>query len=413
VTWGAGEFFAAEDEAARERRAGAAAVASKNGHDPDWKAEPLAPVDPSTLADIPVPSRLWLVPDWVPMARPTGLYGAGGEGKTLLAQILATAAAIGWLGLSVLRCNSLLHFCEDDLDEMQRRQADINRSFGCTFADLGAMRWLPRLGHDNALMTFTDGRPRHTPLFGNLLAAAKEHKAKLIVTDTLADVFAGNENDRGQARAFAQQVLGLLARETQGAVIALAHPSRAGMNSGSGESGSTTWIGTFRSQLYLSTPKGAGDAEPPDPDLRILTRRKANAARRNETIELRWNDGVFRALSPPGGIIGAIERRTCERVFLDLLTRSISEGQHVTHNSRAGSYAPRVFALRPDKERFAKTDFERAMQALFAAGSIRVGQRKAADRKLYQCILADRIERRLAEAEASGVVIDNEPGDEE
>ena len=242
----------------------------------------------------------------MPLARATALYGAGGEGKTLLAQMLATACAIGalWLGLPVLRCNSLLLFCEDDLDEMHRRQEDINRAYGCAFADLGAMRWLPRLGDDNALMQFTDGRAHHTDLFHELLSAAKEHEARLTITDTLADIFAGNENDRGQARAFTQQALGYLARETQGAALALAHPSRAGINSGSGESGSTAWIGTFRSQLYMSTPRGDGEAEPADPDLRILTRRKSNAARRNETIEMRWQNGVFLSTAPPGGIIG-------------------------------------------------------------------------------------------------------------
>ena len=155
-----------------------------------------------------------------------------------------------------------------------------------------------------------------------------------------------------------------LARETQGAVIALAHPSRAGMNSGSGESGSTAWVGTFRSQLYLSTPKSDGDSEPVDPDLRVLTRHKSNAARRNETIELRWKDGVF-ITTAPTGIIGSIERRTCERVFMDVLDKATAEGQHLSHNSRTGNYAPRVFMQRPDRERFGKADFERAMQSLF------------------------------------------------
>jgi RecA-family ATPase len=208
--------------------------------------------------------------------RATGIYGAGGEGKTLLAQMLATSCATGalWLGLDVQHCRSLLLFCEDDRDEMHRRQDDINRAYGCGFCDLGAMRWLPRLGEDNALMTFEDGRRAYTELFSRLLAAAKEHLAKLIITDTLADIFPGNENDRAQVRAFVQQGLGLLARETQGAVIALAHPSRAGMSSGSGESGSTAWIGTFRSQLHLSAPKPetkGSDADAIDPDLRILT----------------------------------------------------------------------------------------------------------------------------------------------
>jgi RecA-family ATPase len=346
-----------------------------NGSAADWKIDLLAAIDPSQLAGLPVPPRQWLVPDWVPMVRATALYGAGGEGKTLLAQMLATTTAIAapWLGLPVRRCNSLLHFCEDDQDEMHRRQEDINRAFNCTFADLGAMRWLPRLGYDNALMTFTDGRPRHTQLFEELLSIAKGHGAKLIITDTLADVFSGNENDRGQARAFAQQALGLLARETQGAVIALAHPSRAGMNSGSGESGSTAWIGTFRSQLYLSTPKNDdrdSAGEPLDPDLRTLTRRKANAARRDETIELRWRDGVFVPLTPPGGIIGSIERRTCERVFLELLEKMTAEQQPVSANKKSGNYAPRFFVQRPERERFRTGDFERAMQALFASNEI-------------------------------------------
>jgi RecA-family ATPase len=213
-------------------------------------------------------------------------------------------------------------------------------------------------------MTF-DGWTRHTWVFAELLRVAKEHAAQLIIVDTLADVSAGNENDRGQARAFAQAALGLLARETQGAVLALAHPSRAGMNSGSGESGSTAWIGTFRSQLYLATPQ-TDEGEPSDPDLRLLTRKKSNAARRDEIIELRWKDGVFMPFRVPSGILGSIERRTCERVFLDLLEKTTAENQPVSSNSRAGNYAPRLFATRPERLRYKRADFNHAMQVLFA-----------------------------------------------
>jgi hypothetical protein len=132
--------------------------------------EPLTPIDPASLDGIPVPPRQWLVPDWVPMTRATSLYGGGGEGK-LLAQMLATACALDgakWLGLPVRRCNSLLYFCEDDLDEMHRRQEDINQHYGCSFADLSAMRWLPRLGEDNALMILDGGKnPRSRRQFRN------------------------------------------------------------------------------------------------------------------------------------------------------------------------------------------------------------------------------------------------------
>jgi hypothetical protein len=81
-----------------------------------------------------------------------------------------------------------------------------------------------------------------------------------------------------------------------------------------------------------------------------------------------WKNGVFVATRVPTGIIGSIERRTAERVFLDLLQKTTTENQPVSPNNRAGNYAPRVFVQRPTAERqnFKVTDFERAMQALLS-----------------------------------------------
>jgi len=319
---------------------------------------------------MPIPERQWLVPDWIPMARATSLYGAGGEGKTLVAQMLATACSLDgakWLGLPVRKCNTLLYFCEDDLDEMHRRQADINNHYGCSFADLGAMRWLPRLGEDNALMTFNSGRAHEARLFSQLLEVARAHDAKLIITDTLADIFIGQENDRGQARLFVQSILGHLARATGAASLTLAHPSLTGSANGTTGSGSTGWVGTFRSQLYFETPKPE-EGEQPDPDIRILRRAKANYASRNDIIEVKWQAGAFVPLHAPTGIIGSIEKRSCERVFLDLLDATTAENQPVSSNSKSGNYAPRLFAKRPkaNRQSFKAADFAYAMQTLFA-----------------------------------------------
>lgn len=344
-------------------------------------------IDPASLAGIPVPPRQWLVPDWVPQHRATVLYGAGGEGKTLIAQQLATACALGepWLGLPVVTCNSLLLSCEDDLEEMHRRQEDINVLYGCSFDSLGAMRWLPRLGEDNALMVFDGGRPRLTPLFEELVETAKDHEARLVIVDTLADVFTGNENDRGQARAFAQQVLGHLARKIEGAALALAHPSRSGVTSGSGDSGSTGWVGTFRSQLYLSTPRSDPESEPSDPDLRVLARRKSNNARRGDEIELRWQDGVL-VPTRETGILGWIERKTAKRVFLELFDKVSAEGRYVSDSPHAGNYAPKLFAGRPERERFRLGDFKQAMEELFAETALVIGTYKGSNRTSYRCI---------------------------
>ncbi len=113
------------------------------------------------------------------------------------------------------------------------------------------------------------------------------------------------------------------------AMLTLAHPSLTGSANGSTGSGSTGWRGTFRSQLYLETP-ASEEGEPSDPDVRVLRRAKANYARRDETIELRWKEGVFVPLHAPTGILASIERRSAERVFLELLDKVISEGRYVS-----------------------------------------------------------------------------------
>jgi RecA-family ATPase len=152
-------------------------------------------------------------------------------------------------------------------------------------------------------------------------------------------------------------------------MIALAHPSLSGINSGSGSSGNTGWIGTFRTHLYLTTPPHE-EGEVSDDDARMLSRKKTNVARRGETIELRWKDGVFVPVDQPTGFVGWIEGQTCERVFLEILEKMEHEHQPVSSNNRSGNYAPRQFARRPERARYRIGDFEHAMQRLFANGTI-------------------------------------------
>jgi RecA-family ATPase len=352
---------------------------------PNWQLHPIPETgdvrppftlfEPTTLDGLPIPERRWMVPDWIPMARATGLYGAGGEGKTLLAQMLSTASAIGerWLGLPTQQCRSLLFFAEDDQDEMHIRQEAINKHYGCTFKDLSAVRWVPMLGEECQLMTFMGPGlgAELTNIFDHLLDQAKEHKAGLIVVDTLSDVFAGNENDRTQVRQFCRLALGKLGMETGAAILVLVHPSQTGVHRGTGDSASTGWRGSFRSQLFLSSPS-ANDGDPPDPNLRNLMRTKANWAQRDDVIELRWQEGVFVRTDKPAGIIGSILRGNCEKVTLALVDRMMVENQLVSSKKHSGNYAPRIFSERPAKERdnFRYADFVKAVHALLARGEL-------------------------------------------
>jgi hypothetical protein len=59
----------------------------------------------------------------------------------------------------------------------------------------------------------------------------------------------------------------------------------SGINSGTGESGSTAWNGSFRSRLYLKPEENS--------DTRILTRMKANYATIGDEHKLVWVDGYL------------------------------------------------------------------------------------------------------------------------
>jgi RecA-family ATPase len=197
---------------------------------------------------------------------------------------------------------------------------------------------------------------------------------RLVIIDTIADTFGGNQNDAGQVRQFVQFGLGRLARTIGGAVVACAHPSRTGQFTGTGESGSVQWDATVRSRLYLSPPpkdkaKDKEDDEPVDPDARVLTRKKANYAARDDAINLRWHDGVFTAET---GVGDDLDRPDAQTVFLALLDKMTAEGQTLSHNTRAGNYAPKAFLSRQDRWGYRLPDFERSMQLLFQRGEIRI-----------------------------------------
>ena len=352
--------------------------------------EPLAPLDVINFPDLEkktVPQQEWLVPWWIPWGRVTGLYGAGGEGKTLLVQQLMTCAALGkdWLGLPVRPVRSVGIFCEDDADEVHRRQAEINELYDCQFADLAGMHIIPRLGYDNLLMTFdNNGRARLTDYFWQLVEAAKGWQAQLFVIDTVADTFGGNEIDRAQVRQFVQMALGGFARQINGVTVALAHPSRGGIEQG--YSGSTGWEFTMRSKLNLTRPK-ADDDEQIDPNTRVLVRNKANYGPRDEQINLIWKTGVFQHQPPPGGMFRTVDRNHADRVFMELLDRFTAEGRYVSESPSAGNYAPRAFAKRPDAEGYKRGDFSAAMERLFHRRQIKKTIVRGSNRHDYATIV--------------------------
>lgn len=239
----------------------------------------------------PAPLREWIVDGWIPRGYVTGIYGDGAVGKSLIVQQLITSVSCvkPWLGMDVRGGRAFGFMCEDDAKELHRRQEGINRAYGLAMPNLEFMRLAARFGFDNILMTFDDrNRGSPTELFAEVAKFLTAFPPTLVVLDTLADIFGGNEIVRAHARQFIQGIGGQLARQFNCAVVIAAHPSASGISTGSGAGGSTAWSNTFRSRLYMTRPEGEGND-----DVRHLSRMKANYAPKGGEIVVKWSDGAF------------------------------------------------------------------------------------------------------------------------
>lgn len=349
--------------------------------------QPLRVVDVCALEGKPVPEREWLLDEWVPWGHVTALYGDGGTGKSLLAQQLMTATALGshFLGMPVRQCRVLGLFCEDDEDELHRRQDTINRGMNCGYADLEDMQWISRVAAENILMSFSvDGVGEITPFFAQLSQYAKDFGAQLLVIDTAADTFGGNENARPQVRQYLGAGLTRLAREIGGCVLLTAHPSVSG-RVGDGAGGSTAWSNSVRSRLYLSRPPVEGD-DAPDDDVRILSRKKSNYARVGDELRLRFQDGAFvsdgGADPTEGGLFGRVRRDEAERAFLEGLALLTERGLRVNRYPNTANYAPKVLRdVVPLCAAFTVRELGDAMNRVMAADRVRVAEDGAPSRR--------------------------------
>jgi hypothetical protein len=249
------------------------------------------------LADFqgPAPERKWVVEGWMPERELTSLYGKPGGGKSLIALQLSHAIATGtpWLGLATQKMPVLIVSCEDCADEMHRRVDCIKADPAYVFSDDPAsIQWYgwPRVGRDNIIARTHENKIVKGPFADELEAQIKQMPPgpKVIMLDTLADVYAGNESDRSMVNAFLKSCLGRLRTEYDATILVIGHPAKS---SESEYSGSTAWDGGVRSRWILSRHENDNLS-----DHRVLVRAKSNYGQVGERIVLQWIDGVFQAV---------------------------------------------------------------------------------------------------------------------
>ncbi|HEX4712751.1 AAA family ATPase [Phenylobacterium sp.] len=343
------------------------------GQQQEATAEPRSPalLRASDLLARPLKPRPWLVPDMIPAGQVTELRGDGGAGKSTLALQLCAAAVTGrnWLDMPVA-CGPAINLAsEDDEDELRRRLDAIAVHLGVSNADLFNLHLWPLAADDPALMTLGKGGIELTRRFDELARHMAEIKPAVVVLDSRADVFAGEEMNRNQVRGFIG-ALRKLALTTGAAVVNLAHPSLSGMANKSGNSGSTHWGNAVRSALYL---RPEDREEQSDPNARVLEVVKNNYAAGGLSLKLRWSAGAFVPADggrPKAASFAEAAAKT-DQIFMKLLAQFEAQGRVV--NDKPGSnYAPNAFAKDPGREGIKSKGFQEAMYRLFAAQRLRV-----------------------------------------
>jgi hypothetical protein len=291
------------------------------------KASTITFVDFTSLAHTPPPARQWIVNEWLPRGSVTTLFGRGGHGKSLVAQQLATAVANGmpWLGLDTTPGDVLGLFCEDEDDELQRRQYDL---FTGAFLDPveGSARLFldARPGKPNTLVSFGPDRlAAPTLLMAELQARCLAIRPALIILDNISQMFAGQENARTEVTQFCNELTGI-ARQFNCAVLLLGHTAKA---EGSEYSGSTAWDAAVRSRLFM---------ERQDDGTTVLRKVKANYSALDE-IRLAYCGGMF-AVLPAGSQISPETMDAIKPILLAAIEKFTARQQSTSHRPTARNY---------------------------------------------------------------------------
>jgi RecA-family ATPase len=178
---------------------------------------------------------------------------------------------------------------------------------------------------DNCLLAISrrDGVMVPTPLLASLAEAALDIRPALIVVDSIAATFGGNQNDRVHARTFVGMFRSI-AREANCSIVLLDHPSLSGINSGTGRGGSMDWQNATRARLHLETVNGADDGTE-----RVLEVKKLNYGPVGEKVKLRWEEGCFVLQGSAPASVQAATFNAADQAYLDCLDLLTVQGREV------------------------------------------------------------------------------------
>ncbi len=284
------------------------------------------------------PPREWIAQGWIPQGATasTLLTGDGGTGKSLLALQLAVAVALGdsWLGQPTKQMPVLFLTCEDDKIELDRRLYSIRRAHPFAGLDQAPLVLVPRAGKESLLCVEQNGIAQKGPFYANMAEILRKYKRPeqpgLWIIDTIADVYAGNENIRSAVNGFLKNIIGGLALQHNTTPLLIAHPSK---QANSTYAGNTAWHNSVRNRLFLrwiDPQTRSGNT------LRALSHEKSNYGSKQPEILIDWIDGLFQPMQEDD-VLEAIDF-----AVLTAITEASDAGQAFSNAYQSSNYIGRA-----------------------------------------------------------------------
>jgi len=271
----------------------------------------------------------FVVQSILPRRHVTLLAGHGGSGKSTLALAIAAHVACGreWAGLDVEPGHCVFLSLEDEVGICGWRLRKIAAAYGLSVERLAQnLTLLDGVTCDAALAAeraeYGNVRLVPTPAMAELADAARG--CSLVVIDNAADALLGDANSQAIVRTFMRRLLGKLARETDSAVLLLAHIDKhAARNGAQGNAffGSVAWHNSARSRLALTEAPGA---------MLELGHEKSNLCRRIQSVRLAFTpEGIPMPLQAPNAQDVADATAQHAEALLGVIDAATGQGQDV------------------------------------------------------------------------------------
>lgn len=323
------------------------------------------PICAASVNGVAIPQREWFMDEWVPAGAATTLFAVGGTGKTLAGQQIASAVASGtplW-GVRTTKAKVLAVYCEDDRNELERRQQSINRH---TPVSNDTYLFWSRAGGQSSLGHFDKRTGDFIPsaLYHDILNAALAIGARLVILDNITMMYSGDMNNPSEVSRFMAAMNGM-ALALNGAVILLGHTAKS---EGSQFSGAMAWSDASRNRLHMMRDER-------NAEVRVLSRAKSNYSRIGDQISLIWHKGV---LVRPDDVDSAELALTSaeardNQLFLDKLDDFTARKIPLSDKKNASAnYAPRRMSETQPRyfDGQLRRRMEAAMHRLLDAGTI-------------------------------------------